>query len=773
MRRIVTSALFSCFLFFLCNCSNGSLPTLPISVSLASDAASPTLDAGSSPVALTASVAYDSSNAGVNWNLVGCGTLSTSGIAATYTPPTSASITAADCTATVTATSVTDNTRSNSVTFTIQAISVSISANATNITAGGSANLTASVTYDIQSAGVTWKISSPTDGSCGSIANAGATSATYVVPAAATSCTATIVATSVTDSTKSASVQINVSSSYQPISFVTQQQDIASGETGQVYAQTFVAQGGSGGYTWTITGNLPPGVTASTNNLNEIIGKPTATGTYSVTVQATDNTLSGVSASQTYSISIGNGIDYSNTGLLYGPYTCYFQGYRNDGTTEAMVWNMKANGVSGGQGFIKSISLDGNSASGYSNGTAVSGTAPYPGYYSVGADMRGFLSFTVNGSTSTFAMAIGDWQQVQSQQVPKTLATEARLTRIDDVGDGSSSYTASSQYGAGQCFRDDQNLFGANPAATITGYNWVFGLSGANSSNQPAVAGGIFSTCGGTGTTCGGTSTSGFVSSGLVDSASGPAASSGTFFSGSYTTDNNTVTYYRVNVNVASGLPSTGWVMYLIGTSQPVGVAAPLKAFMMSTDPLSSSGLLVGQVRSQQQGTYSAANLNGPFVLYESAATVPVASGAQGYFTNLMQGTGDGAGNLTIQTSAMNQNGQAGSITNGTSAVSISSNGRVALGSGWLYLYDNNQAILLDNALNQGSQNAGLGWLEAQSAAALSSGRQYLPVACPRSMLACLRSPASWRWMGRVTSALRRTRLRGARPRWTTYSLGW
>jgi hypothetical protein len=241
----------------------------------------------------------------------------------------------------------------------------------------------------------------------------------------------------------------------------------------------------------------------------------------------------------------------------------------------------------------------------------------------------------------------------------------------------------------------------------------------------------MFSTCGGTGTTCGGTSTSGLISSGLVDSASGTAASSGTAFSGSYTTDSNTVTYYRINMNVGSGLPSTGWVMYLVGTNQPAGVTAPLKAFMMSTDPLTSGGLLVGQLRSQQQSTYSAANLNSPFVLYESAATVPVASGAQGYFTNLMRGSGDGAGNLTIQASAMNRNGQAGTSSSGTSAVSIGSNGRVAFGSIWLYLYDNNQAILLDNALNQGSQNVGLGWLEAQSATTPSTRRQYFTGSIP------------------------------------------
>ena len=73
------------------------------------------------------------------------------------------------------------------------------------------------------------------------------------------------------------------------------------------------------------------------------------------------------------------------------------------------------------------------------------------GSYFVGSDMRGLLTFsyTANSVTTnnTFAIAIGNWQQVPSEKSTlKTLATELRLTRI---GDG--------QYGAGQCFRDQQN----------------------------------------------------------------------------------------------------------------------------------------------------------------------------------------------------------------------------------------------------------------------------------------------------------------------------
>ena len=110
--------------------------------------------------------------------------------------------------------------------------------------------MSATVANDGASAGVTWSIS-PSDGSCGSVASSGATAATYTAPATVTgSCTATVVAKSVTDPAQSSSTQITA---------------------------------------------------------------------------------------------VVDGTDYSNTGLLYGSYTCYFQGHKNDGTAEAMVWTMKAN----------------------------------------------------------------------------------------------------------------------------------------------------------------------------------------------------------------------------------------------------------------------------------------------------------------------------------------------------------------------------------------------------------------------------------------------
>jgi hypothetical protein len=691
--------------------------TPPVTVTVS---ANPTGAVGEAAQVAISSTTSDSQ--GVNWTIspiTGCGTLS----AATLTSVSYAaqSPLAASCTATVTGTSKSNSAISNSVSITVNPITVSVSALSNSIYAGNSTSLTAAVTNDGASAGVNWSISSPSNGSCGSVATSGATSATYTAPASVSaSCTATIVATSVTDPGQSNSTQITV---VQPLTIAPQLSGIASGETGQTYGQTFTAANGTGPYTWTISGSLPPGVEVSTTNTNQIIGVPTAAGSYTVSVQTYDaGTLQTANAS--YTIHIGNGTGYSNTGMLYGSYTCYYQGHKNDGSAEAMVWTMKANcstasdGSCSTGGYIKSGVLDFNNTSGSTTLLApativASSVCTSTNCYTVGSDMRGIVRFayTANSVTTnnTFAVAIGNYQQVSSQGNPDTtLATELRLTRIDDVGDGGS-YIASGRYGAGQCFRDEQGIISSTDAAGSIGgvptYNWVFGLSGANGANQPEVAGGTLTICGGTGTSCGGTATTGVVTNGLVDLVSGKTASSGGAFTGSFITDSNTNNLNRYRFAL-SGLPATNWALYL---------ATANRAFMMSLDPHATSDLLVGQLRNQQQSSYSASNLSGSFVAYESAATVPITSGTQGYFTNLVQGSGDGAGSVTIQASTMNQNGQIGTSSNGTSALTVNSNGRFAYGGDWLYLYDNNQAILLDAATNSSSQNAGLGWLEAQS----------------------------------------------------------
>src|ERR1017187_4884759 len=107
--------------------------------------------------------------------------------------------------------------------------------------------ITAAVTNDSKSAGVTWTVSG-TNGSQGTLTNQITTSpysVTYNTPASVTSAfTATVTATSVTDTTKLAVLKINVS----PLPSVTTT-SLAAATAGTAYSATLVESGGTSPYT--------------------------------------------------------------------------------------------------------------------------------------------------------------------------------------------------------------------------------------------------------------------------------------------------------------------------------------------------------------------------------------------------------------------------------------------------------------------------------------------------------------------------------------------
>jgi hypothetical protein len=140
--------------------------------------------------------------------------------------------------------------------------------------------ITAAVTNDSKSAGVTWTVSG-TNGSQGTLTNQITTSpysVTYNTPASVTSAfTATVTATSVTDTTKLAVLKINVS----PLPSVTTT-SLAAATAGTAYSATLVEAGGTSPYTWTVTpATLPAGLSLNSST-GVVSGMPTggSTGPY-------------------------------------------------------------------------------------------------------------------------------------------------------------------------------------------------------------------------------------------------------------------------------------------------------------------------------------------------------------------------------------------------------------------------------------------------------------------------------------------------------------
>ncbi len=171
--------------------SSGSTPSVAITVSPT------TASIKTGGTAQFSASVTGTTNTGVTWSVVsGGGTITSSGL---YTAPASAA------TATIKASSVADTTKSASATITVSApvsVGVTVSPSSASIATGATQQFTASVSGTTNT-GVTWSVVS----GGGTITSSGL----YTAPASAA--TATIKATSVADTSKSASATITVSAS--------------------------------------------------------------------------------------------------------------------------------------------------------------------------------------------------------------------------------------------------------------------------------------------------------------------------------------------------------------------------------------------------------------------------------------------------------------------------------------------------------------------------------------------------------------------------------
>ena len=199
-------------------------------------------------------------------------------------------------------------------------VSVAISpAGPVTLEQGGTASLTAAVTNDTASAGVTWSLAG-----AGSLTGNTTTAVTYNAPATVTAAsTATVTATSVAASTKTATFTVNLVAP-PAISPVT----LPGGNVGTPYSKTVTVTGGVAPYTLSITGTQITGVTFTPGATSATLsGIPTTAATYSFTVSAKDSGNPAQTASAPYSVVIGAQLPLSITttslpnGTLNSPYT--------------------------------------------------------------------------------------------------------------------------------------------------------------------------------------------------------------------------------------------------------------------------------------------------------------------------------------------------------------------------------------------------------------------------------------------------------------------
>ncbi len=169
---------------------------------------------------------------------------------------------------------------------------------------GDSSSLAATVVNDTKNSGLTWTLSGNacTGASCGVLSISTKTAVTYTAPVSvATAFSVTITASSIADSSVTATAVLNV-----PVNpaIITAAGPLPAGTSGTAYATTLAGLGGIPPYAWSVTkGNLPAGLTLNAST-GAITGIPTTAGNPTFAVTLTDSGSPALTTTSTFSIAI-------------------------------------------------------------------------------------------------------------------------------------------------------------------------------------------------------------------------------------------------------------------------------------------------------------------------------------------------------------------------------------------------------------------------------------------------------------------------------------
>ena len=394
--------------------------TPPPSLSIALSTAPPTAMTAGQTVTIAATVADDSTNAGVDW------TCSPSGSCGSFNPAHTASGATTAFTAPATAGTVTIMAEATASHAVVATASVMVSVSVTNVTisittpppssiqASATATIAATVTNDTQNKGVDWTCTpTATCGTFNPAHTASAANTTYTAPAAAGAVVITATATANTAAVATATVSVTTATSVGGLSSGTYA-FFAQGETSAkvTYAVTgSIVINGSGAVTGGEQDYVSVGGAASPQPSGDTIISGTLTagtsGTETLTL-VTNNSGVGVAGTETFSVAIVNSkhalisefdtgatssgsLDLQTLGTaglaqLNGPYVWSVSG-RSGSEEEAFGGLLTANGAGNVQ-----VTVDVNDNGGGERGGSNAGT-----YTAPDAAGRGTITF---GGTS-------------------------------------------------------------------------------------------------------------------------------------------------------------------------------------------------------------------------------------------------------------------------------------------------------------------------------------------------------------------------------------
>ncbi len=142
---------------------------------------------------------------------------------------------------------------------------------------------------------------------------------------------------------------------------------IPSATINSPYSVTFAATGGVAPYTWTLSGNSPPGLTMSPGGV--LSGTPTSGGTYQITIVVNDSSTPSLSVTKNFGLSVSGALSLVTNTLANGAVgKAYTQPLSASGGLTPYNWVVPAGALPSGL----SLSADG----------IISGTPTTPGTFS-------------------------------------------------------------------------------------------------------------------------------------------------------------------------------------------------------------------------------------------------------------------------------------------------------------------------------------------------------------------------------------------------------
>ncbi|MGA8300564.1 MAG: putative Ig domain-containing protein [Terriglobales bacterium] len=399
---------------------------------------------------------------------------------------------------------------------------------------------------------------------------------------------------------------------------------LPEGSEATSYAVTLAASGGTQPYTWSLaSGSLPGGLTLNAS-AGTITGKPTATGTFNITLKVTDS-ASGT-ASAPLSIFV---IACNNDSALNGNWAMMLRGYNNN-QQPAPFSAAVGSFVADGSGNITGGSIDINDqVNGPASGSITSGK------YCIATNNTGLMTLNQNVGGSS------------------TAHTYAIALNSSNSNGHLISYDNSALVTSGPLRQQTTSAFATSQ---ISGY-YAFGLIGADSGGAAAISrSGMAGTflANGAGTL-----------NGIADSdADGTLGSEVTVQAGDLTVLSSTTG--RGTVTIAIGSTNMNFVFYVVSSTE---------LLLMESDAVTKP-LLAGQVLGQTEGgSFSNISLDGIAILGAQAID---GSGAQpaGFVTaGTINAGGNGTASINLD---QNDAGTEGTVS-ATGTYAVSPSGRVTL----------------------------------------------------------------------------------------------